>query len=391
MKKILLSFAFILMAFTIKAQTSSIQFEQGTWDEILAKAKQENKPIFLDAYASWCGPCKWMAANVFTQNGVAEFFNAKFINAKIDMEKGEGIKLAQKYQVQAYPTLLILNSDGEMLHRVCGALQAEPFIAWANESFDSEKRFGALQQKYKSGERSSSFMTSYIQALDNVCLNAEKVAEEYLNSLKEEALFEKDNWTIFNKHIWNSESRSFKFVAEKYSKFFDLYGDKVNEKIVNAYKRKISTAIHKKDEEAYLANMKILKSLNFSQSEKAHAALECQYYFSKNDWVNYAAKSVAYIEHFQIDTPNELNSFAWNFYEKVSDKKMLEKASEWSKKAIELESNYANIDTHAAVLYKLGNKKEAQKYAELALKKAKEEGEDASDTEELLKKIKALK
>jgi tetratricopeptide (TPR) repeat protein len=83
--------------------------------------------------------------------------------------------------------------------------------------------------------------------------------------------------------------------------------------------------------------------------------------------------------------------FAWNFYEKINDKKMLEKALEWSRKTVELENKYAYLDTYAALLYKMGNKKEAQKYAELAIKKAKEEKEDASETEELLKKIKAMK
>jgi thiol-disulfide isomerase/thioredoxin len=391
MKKIIYSLALIFVAISISAQNNAIKFEEGTWAEIVAKAQKENKPIFLDAYAVWCGPCKWMAANVFTNKDVAEYFNTKFINAKIDMEKGEGVKLAQRFQVQAYPTLLIINSGGEVLHRACGALQAGEFIKWATESFDVENRFAALQTKYENGERSSEFMLKYIETLDKACINAEKVAEEYLNSLKDEALYEKNNWSIFNSHIWNSESRSFKLVAEKYSKFFDLYGDKVNEKIVNVYRRKIAAAIRKKDEDAYAANMKILKSLNFPQSEKVHAVLECQYYYSKNDWVNYAAKSVSYVEDFQIENPGELNSIAWDFYEKVSDKKMLEKAAEWSKKAVEIENNYANLDTHAAVLYKLGNKKEAQKYAELALKKAKEEGEDATETEELLKKIKALK
>jgi thiol-disulfide isomerase/thioredoxin len=391
MKKIFFCIIACFLVFSIEAQNSSIQFEQGTWDEILAKAKKENKPIFLDAYASWCGPCKWMAANIFTQNGVAEFYNTKFINAKIDMEKGEGVKLAKKYQVQAYPTLLILNPDGEVLHRICGALQAEPFIAWGNQSFDSELRFGTLHQKYVNGERASSFMLKYIEALDKACLNTEKVAEEYLGSLKEDALFEKDNWKIFNSHIWNSDSRIFKLVADKYSKFYDLYGDEVNEKIVKVYRRKIASAIRSNNEESYNSNMQILKSLNFPQSEKSYAELECQYFYSKNDWANYATKSVEYISNFQIEDPSELNMFAWNFYEKINDKKMLEKALEWSRKTVELENKYAYLDTYAALLYKMGNKKEAQKYAELAIKKAKEEKEDASETEELLKKIKAMK
>jgi thiol-disulfide isomerase/thioredoxin len=390
MKKTLL----IILLATINiafAQNKNIQFETGTWDDILARAKRENKPIFLDAYASWCGPCKWMAANVFTKAEVADYFNAGFVNAKIDMEKGEGVDLAKKYEVQAYPTLLVISADGEMIHRFCGALQAEPFIKWGKESFEEDKQFGRMHRTYLNGERSSEFMLNYINQRDLVCMDAETVAEEYFNAQKEEVLFEKQNWEIFYEHIWNSDSKSFKYVAENYSKFFEKFEDKVDAKIANVYSRKIHQAIRKKDDNTYETNLKILKSLSFYKAQKAAASVECDYYYSKQDWLNYATKSVSYIETYKVDNPYELNSFAWNFYEKIKDKSMLEKAAQWSKKTIEKEDNYAFNDTYAAILYKLGNKKEAQKYAETAIVKAKEEEINAKETEELLKKIKALK
>src|SRR5476649_1062437 len=84
------------------AQDKCIQFDHSTWAELLAKAKQQNKMIFVDAYTTWCGPCKWMAKNVFTNDTVAEFYDKTFICAKIDMEKGEGPELAKKYEVRAY-------------------------------------------------------------------------------------------------------------------------------------------------------------------------------------------------------------------------------------------------------------------------------------------------
>jgi uncharacterized protein YyaL (SSP411 family) len=59
------------------------------------KAKKENKLIFVDAYASWCGPCKLMVKNIFPLKTVGDYYNSHFINAKIDMEKGEGIELAK--------------------------------------------------------------------------------------------------------------------------------------------------------------------------------------------------------------------------------------------------------------------------------------------------------
>ena len=74
----------------------------------------------MDAYTTWCGPCKRMAAEVFTEPEVGRFYNENFINVKIDMEKGEGIELARQYDVYAYPTLLFINGEGELVHRGLG-------------------------------------------------------------------------------------------------------------------------------------------------------------------------------------------------------------------------------------------------------------------------------
>ena len=107
MKKIssLLIFSFVFFSSTSFSQNRSIEFNHSAWSEILAQAKKENKMIYVDCYTSWCGPCKWMAKNVFTNDTVADFYNTNFINAKIDMEVGEGIELAKKYDIRAYPIM----------------------------------------------------------------------------------------------------------------------------------------------------------------------------------------------------------------------------------------------------------------------------------------------
>nr|MBA3971052.1 hypothetical protein [Bacteroidota bacterium] len=66
MKKHFLFFATIFLINISYAQNRSIEFEHGTFSELLAKAKKENKMIYIDCYTVWCGPCKWMAKNVFT-------------------------------------------------------------------------------------------------------------------------------------------------------------------------------------------------------------------------------------------------------------------------------------------------------------------------------------
>ncbi|MFT4973461.1 MAG: thiol:disulfide interchange protein, partial [Saprospiraceae bacterium] len=103
-----------------RAKNEGIKFSTKSWAEMLTEAKADNKLIFVDAYAKWCGPCKTMSKKVFPVKKVGDFFNAQFVNAKIDMEKGEGPKLAKQYHVRAYPTFLFVDGDGKVVHRSIG-------------------------------------------------------------------------------------------------------------------------------------------------------------------------------------------------------------------------------------------------------------------------------
>jgi thioredoxin-related protein len=105
-----------------------IVFTAGSWAQILKKAKAENKIIFLDAYTTWCGPCKLLQKNVFTRADVAEVYNKNFINVKVDMESGEGPMLAQKYPLEGYPTLFFIDGNGNVVKEVIGYQQPETLI-----------------------------------------------------------------------------------------------------------------------------------------------------------------------------------------------------------------------------------------------------------------------
>lgn len=105
-----------------------IEFHTGTWQEALDKAKEENKIIFLDAYASWCGPCKLMKRKTFSNKAVGKYYNKKFINVAMDMEKGEGPALARKYPIKGYPTLLYINAEGKVVAETMGYYRTDEFI-----------------------------------------------------------------------------------------------------------------------------------------------------------------------------------------------------------------------------------------------------------------------
>jgi thiol-disulfide isomerase/thioredoxin len=113
---------------TTSASAAEINFlDNPVWSTVIEKAKKENKVIFLDAYATWCGPCKMMDSETYKDQAVADYYNANFINVKYDMEKGEGLTLAQRFSVESYPNLLFINPDGTVLHRATGFRKGPEF------------------------------------------------------------------------------------------------------------------------------------------------------------------------------------------------------------------------------------------------------------------------
>ncbi len=112
---------------------SGIQFQTESWNEVLLKARNEKKLIFLDISASWCGPCKLLKKNTFPDEAVGAFYNAHFINVALDGELGEGKELAQKYAIKGYPTLLFIDANGNVIVQSGGYRNADNFLKLGRE------------------------------------------------------------------------------------------------------------------------------------------------------------------------------------------------------------------------------------------------------------------
>jgi len=111
-----------------------ITFSNGNWDGIAAQAKKSGKYIFVDAYTTWCGPCRKLKDITFKDKTAVAFYNNNFINYSVDMEKGEGLQLADKWDVSAYPSLLFFTPDGKMIMRQIGYVDAKHLIKFGEEA-----------------------------------------------------------------------------------------------------------------------------------------------------------------------------------------------------------------------------------------------------------------
>lgn len=230
-KIIILGVCLIMSVGAVCAQ--GIKFEKVGWNKLLAKAKKENKLIFIDCHTSWCGPCKRLATNVFTRSEVGNFFNKHFINAKYDMEVGEGIELKKKFEITAYPTLLYVNSRGEIEHRSVGAVGPEALIQQGKLAMDPERNFASIQKRYEEGDRTPAFLESYINALDRAAMRSVKmkVVEEYLAALPLKDLLTKEKWSLVEENIKDPVSPVFQQVVLGRQTLKKQLGDVVDSRI----------------------------------------------------------------------------------------------------------------------------------------------------------------
>ena len=386
MKYILILTNCLLLNVFVFAQAAQqgMQFHGGDWAAALEKAEKENKLIFMDAYTTWCGPCKKMTREIFPQQPVGEYFNEHFINVKMDMEKGEGPGLAQRYNVAVYPTLLFFTPDGTMVHRSAGYHTVEQFLELGNKATDPSKRLSALDKRYRDGNREPDFLLKYAMAKFEVMDGSHgAIAEEYLGTQTDWTT--EDNMDMVFGFVTDTDSKSFDYIVNNKPAFYERYGEK-------AVMQKIQTLIYNSiQDNAASSSLDQIDALYKKVYPKKAAQLSSQfrlsYYRQAGDRENYAKSAIAYFKKFPSKDWDELNEAAWTFYRVIDNKKQLKKALKWAKKSIKLDNNYYNNDTVTALYYKLGKKRKAVKAAKKTIAIGKAAGEDTSATSEMLAEI----
>jgi tetratricopeptide (TPR) repeat protein len=115
------------------AAGQGVAFTQGRpFAESLRQARTEKKPLMVDTYAVWCGPCKQLDRVTFADASVGAWAKKNVVAVKVDAEKGEGRLIAQRYSVRAFPTILFLDPAGNELDRITGVYGPEDFTRTAD-------------------------------------------------------------------------------------------------------------------------------------------------------------------------------------------------------------------------------------------------------------------
>ncbi len=387
MRKIV-SITFLVSSVAVQSQ---INFEQFEWDEVLKKAKEENKTVFLEAYATWSEPCQLLEKYAFSDLEVANFYNDTFLNIRLDMEQYPGIGLAEKYEVSIYPTLLFINGNGEVVHRGCGAMDAGELLDLGRTAL-SDNNWMTLNKTFEEGEREGGFMSNYLGLMEQGCLNAEGFAQKLLSKIKVEDLTNENSFVLMEEFQWDIYSREFRYMIENMEPFEVAFGkERVHDKIFNTFLAQyqeiyVSEELHLFGIRAFLDQ---LDGVSFVGSDTLLTMANLHYSEITEDWDTFSETAIAWVGMTGLDDIEELNELAWKFYLFVDSNEKLKIASGWAKEAIDKDPSPSSIDTYASLQFKLGNKKKAIELEKQAIVMAIELQEDVTHYEHQLKTFQA--
>lgn len=251
MKKLFLALAFLPLlagaqtgsatASTATAEAESkdgLHFEQGSWSDILAKAKKENKFIIMDCMTTWCGPCKHMDKNIFPLKETGDFFNDKFLAVKVQFDstgnddarvqswRKDMKQIEKDYAINAYPTYLIFAPSGEVVHRSVGATpDAKTFIAKGKDGLSPETQYYTQLRRYKSGEKDPAYLRKMVDmasaAYDTKMANT--IAGEIIANMTD--YYTKANAEFLLKYTGSSKDKGFDVILNNTAKIDAVAGE----------------------------------------------------------------------------------------------------------------------------------------------------------------------
>ncbi|MES2372992.1 MAG: thioredoxin fold domain-containing protein [Bacteroidota bacterium] len=215
-----------------------LRLDQGSWTEILAKAKKENKYIIMDCMTTWCGPCKFMDKNIFPLKETGDFFNEKFIAVKVQFDstadddarvkswKKDMKEIEKQYAINAYPTYLMFDPNGQVVHRSVGStVDVAGFIEKGMEGLNPETQYYTQLRKFEGGQKdpaSARKMALMAQkAYDTK--KAQAIAQEYIATITD--FYTKDNIEFLSKFTSKSTDKLFTMALETPEKVDAVIGE----------------------------------------------------------------------------------------------------------------------------------------------------------------------
>jgi len=389
----------------IRAQDRGIQFEQKlSWSQVLQKATQEQKFIFMDCYATWCGPCKKMDLEVYPKQWVGDYINTHFISIKVQMDTGkddaEFIKvwyanaqeIKREYKVSKLPTYLFFSPNGIIVHRSSGAMTDSSFLALATDAMRPGTQYYSKIEQYTAGlipygEMPPLALEASSNGDDHIAEDISKVyIRKYLDESNRDKLLANVNIPFMKSPLFftnlSSKDKVFSVMLANrpamdslvhYKGYVEFLVNRIiNQEIINPALKATDLFKGGNPDWAQLTK-RIDRQYGRTCAEKIILDAKLRWYGKKEAWPLVVRYNMEKIEKYGLDT----SGLGWLFtnnilyeiiFEHATDARVLLKAAKWMELINHLHPDDASdIDTYANLLYKAGKINEAMAWEEKAV------------------------
>ncbi len=413
--------AMLCLTTMVNAQTTGIQWATGlSWEQIKQKAKAENKHIFLDIMATWCGPCKEMDKNVFVNETVGKYFNERFISIKVQQDQtkndNEEIRkwyddakdIIKQFDITAYPSLLFLNPLGALTNLQTGYKNPVDFINIAHTSIQPGRIYltGAEKLKnfiaeYRKGSIDFKELPLMIQLASRLdtAMRRElmETYKEYVIGLEPKQRYTRENIKYWASLNLSSKHQFFQYFLKDEKKIDEVMNEdgfsaRVIDKIVQGETVKPFLVEQAKGSGRRMTGMfqsglsldtreadwKTLKRLLYDKHGKKIA--ERAMYTARIEWYSRfsneeAVEKYTYLKLKKypkdvLSMGQSINVICWNTFVKCTDMKLLRKTTALMEQLLNAsypKENKYFMDTYANLLYKIGRRDEAIEWQTKAL------------------------
>lgn len=397
-----------------------------SWTQIQQKAKKENKYIFIDAYTTWCVPCKVMDQNVYPTAEAGEALNAQFISIKIQMDKtgkdndyvkswyNDAEALKRQFEISAYPTLLFLTPDGKLARKKIGGVDAKGLAVLAKDAQNPDKRFDYFFDLYKAKKLNFkeyptlAKLADEIGKRDTAYLVRSQFKKSYLDKLPMSRLLTRDNlnFLLRNPDLISSKDRFYLFCKneparlDSNTKALQVPGG-LSRQDAKVMVRSVMVREQITDQ-LYDKSGKLVSSPDWTRIKKdflnhyheddglkTFYDNKIQFYRSIGDWDGFAGSIDELLANCPTVLSDEiflkiLNNYAWyGVFANSNSPKVLTAAIKWVDLIIvKVPEDLDYLDTKANLLYKLGKKEEAmvleQSIIDQLVKKTGKSAQDAA-------------
>ncbi len=178
----------LIAPLTMKAQVEFIEVE--TLEQMQAAQKKASDGmlmLFVDVYATWCGPCKMMDSEVYTDPAVTDYMNTHYLSVRMDGESDFGRIYASEQALEGYPSMFIFSDDGERVSKIVGYTAAEELVTDLRSIREGYTKLRTYRSLYQNGKLEDEGFADYITVVRDMgnAEEAERLSSEYMEQLME--------------------------------------------------------------------------------------------------------------------------------------------------------------------------------------------------------------